>query len=111
MLQEENIILPQWLQMKEIPNETKNGTKWREKQILDNFKTENELLLLKNESKETKYKDIDTKTMTEIEKQATRQSHNYLTNMWWEDCRRNEEKTKKRWQNKNLIWLNRYEDT
>ena len=109
-LQEDNIILPQWLQMKNIPNEPENVTKRREKQVLDNFKTENELLLLRSESQETKYKDIDTKMMTEIEKQATGQSRNYLTNMWQEDCRRNEEISKKRWQNKNLIWLNKYEE-
>ena len=109
-LQEDNIILPQWLQMKNIPNEPENVTKRREKQVLDSFKTENELLLLRSESQETKYKDIDTKMMTEIEKQATGQSRNYLTNMWQEDCRRNEEISKKRWQNKNLIWLNKYEE-
>ena len=39
MFSGKNIIIPQWLQMSEIPNET--GT--REK---DNSKTENELLLL-----------------------------------------------------------------
>ena len=48
--------------------------------------------------------------ITEIEKPATGQSRNYLTNMWQEDCRRNEEISKKRWQNKNLIWLNKYEE-
>ena len=96
--------------MKNNPNEPENVTKRREKQVLDNFKTENELLLLRSESQETKYKEIDTKMMTEIEKQATGQSHNYLTNMWQEDCRRNEEISKKRWQNKNLIWLNKYEE-
>ena len=109
-LQEDNIILPQWLQMKNIANEPENVTKRREKQVLDNFKTENELLLLRSESQETKYKDIDTKVMTEIEKQATGQSRNYLTNMRQKDCRRNEEISKKRWQNKNLIWLNKYEE-
>ena len=31
LLQEENIILPQWLQMKEIPNETKKWNKMTRK--------------------------------------------------------------------------------
>ena len=109
-LQEKNIILLQWLQMKEIPNEPENVTKRQEQQVLDNFKTENELLLLRSESQETKYKDIDTKMMTEIEKQATGKRRNYLTNMWQEDCRRNEEISKKRWQYETLIWLNKYEE-
>ena len=64
--------------MKDISNEPENVTKRREKQVLDNFKTENELLLLRSENQETKYKDIDTKMMTEVEKQATGQSRNYL---------------------------------
>ena len=43
--------------MKNIPNEPENVTKRREKQVLDNFKTEIKLLLLRSESQETKYKE------------------------------------------------------
>ena len=35
----DQVIVPQWLQMKYIPNEPENLTKRREKQVLDNFKT------------------------------------------------------------------------
>ena len=66
-LQEDVIVLPQWVQMKEIPNEPTNVTKRREKQTMDNFQAEKELLLLRSESQETKYKDLDSKMITEIE--------------------------------------------
>ena len=109
-LHEDIIVLPQWVQMKDIPNEPTNVTKRREKQTMDNFLAEKELLLLRSESQESKYKDLDLKMITEIEKQATRQSRNLLLNMWQEDCKQNEEISKKRWQNSNQTWLNNYKE-
>ena len=46
----------------------------------------------------------------EIEKLTTGQSRNHLMKMWQEDYRRNEEISNKRWENKNLVWLNKYEE-
>ena len=109
-LQEDPVILPQWVQIKHIANEPSNVTQRREKQAMDNFQAEKELLLLRSESQETKYKDLDSKVISEIEKLATGQSRNMLLNMWQEDCKRNEEISKKRWQNKNHSWLNRYKE-
>ena len=58
-----------------------NVTKRLEKQTIDNFQAEIELLLLRSESQETKYKELDSKMIIEIEKQATGQSRNLLLNM------------------------------
>ena len=55
------VILLQWLQMKAIPNESTNLIKRREKQVLDNFKTETELLQLRHENQEEKYRGRDGK--------------------------------------------------
>ena len=96
--------------MKEIPNEPTNVTKRREKQTMDNFQAEKELLLFRSESKETKYKNLDSKMISEIEKQATGQSRHLSLNMWQEDCKQNEEISKKRWQNRNQTWLNNYRE-
>ena len=73
-LQEDPIILPQWVQIKHIANEPSNVTQRREKQAMDNFQAEKELLLLRSESQETKYKDLDSKIISEIEKLATGQN-------------------------------------
>ena len=62
----DTVILPQWLQMKAIPNESANLTKRREKQVLDNLKTEIELLQLRHENQEEKYQGIDGKIKEEI---------------------------------------------
>ena len=47
----------------------------------------------------------------EIEKQTTGQSRNLLIKMWQEDCTRNEEISRKRWDNKNLVWLTKYAES
>lgn len=110
-LQEDPVIIPQWAQMKAIQNEPESITQRREKQVMDNLKTEKELLILRSECQETKYKEIDTKMISEIEKQVTGQCRNFLVKMWQDDCKRNEEISEKRWTTKNQSWLNKYEET
>ena len=44
-----------------IPNEPENVMKRREKQVMDNIQTEKELLLLRSESQEAKFKEVDSK--------------------------------------------------
>ena len=45
----------------------------------------------------------------DIEKRATGQRKNILLKIWQEDCEKNEEISKKRWETVNLKWLKRYE--
>ena len=57
----ESVILPQWIQMKPIANEPEALTKRGEKQVLDNFRTEIDLLHLRQESQEENIKGKMTK--------------------------------------------------
>lgn len=57
----DKIILPQWIQMKEILNEPDKLKKRREKQVFDNFKSEIEIMRLRQENQEEKYTAIDNK--------------------------------------------------
>ena len=107
----DEIILPQWLQMKSIPNEPENLTKRREKQVLDNFKAEIELIRLRRENQEEKYKAIDNKMKEEISKIATGQRRAFLIKLWEEDCNRNNEISQKRWEDKNAAWFVKYEQS
>ena len=54
--------------MKSIPNEPEALTKRREKQVLDNLRTEIDLLHLRQERQEEKYKGIGDKIKEEIKK-------------------------------------------
>ena len=86
----ESVILPQWIQMKPIANEPEALTKRREKQVLDNFRTEIELLHLRQESQEEKDKGIDDKIAEEINKLTSGQRRKALQKLWNDDCKRNE---------------------
>ena len=46
-----------------------------------------------------------------IEKQTKGQSRSLLIKMWQEDCSRNEDISRKRWDNKNVVWLTKYAET
>ena len=107
----DTVILPQWLQMKAIPNESTNLTKRREKQVLDNLKAEIELLQLRHENQEGKYQGIDEKMKAEISKLATGERRNTLIKLWEEDCKRNELISQKRWEDKNAPWFVKYENS
>ena len=105
----ENIFIPQWLQMKAIPNEPEALTKRREKQVFDNLKVEIELLNLRKENQEEKYRNIDQKMKEEIQKIATGERQNMLLKLWNEDCTQNEDISHSRWEKRNAAWLAKYE--
>ena len=94
--------------MKEIKNEPEAHRERREKQVLDNFSAEIELLELRSESQEEKYTQIDTKMIEEIEKRTSGQLRQILLNLWQQDCDRNADISKKRWESRSLPWLTRY---
>ena len=64
---------------------------------MDNFQTEKELHCSTSTSQEAKFKEVDSKMTNEIEKQTAGQSRSLLIKMWQEDCSRNEEISRKRW--------------
>ena len=97
--------------MKAIPNESANLTKRREKQVLDNLKTEIELLQLRHENQEEKYQGIDGKMKEEISKLTIGERRNALVKLWDEECERNEIISQKRWEEKNAPWFVQYEET
>lgn len=106
----EAIILPQHVQMKLIKNEPQNQQKRRERQVIDNLDAEIELLELRADSHVLKYKDCDTNMKDEITNKATGQLRAFTLKLWDEDCRRNEDISKKRWTSRNAPWLIKYEE-
>lgn len=97
--------------MKCIRNESEDLTKRREKQVLDNFKTEEEILNLRQQNQEEKHQGIDNKMKEELCKLRTGERRNALLKLWDDDCRRNETISQKRWEKKNATWFINYEET
>ena len=69
------------------------------------------LLKLRQENLEEKYRGIDDKMTEEINKITTGERRNTLLKLLNEDCQRNEAISKKRWENKNVAWFAKYEET
>ena len=65
-------IIPRKMQMKPIKGEPKSQTKLREKQVIQNFQTEIELMKLRAESYEEKFKNIDSEMEELINKKSQR---------------------------------------
>ena len=109
---------PRKLQIKEIIEDPDNQRRLRERRVLDMYRSEKELLefragqheeLLKKKKKKKKKK-TDQEIVDLISKKATGQRKKILINWWKEECIREEEKSVKRWQEKDLKWLESYEE-
>lgn len=108
--QGDTIVLPQHIQMKDIRGEPEDQRKRRERQVMDNLTADIELLGLRSDSQKAKYQDHDSKMKEEIESKVSGQLRTLVSKLWEEDCQRNEDISKKRWNTRNLPWLAKYED-
>lgn len=103
------MVLPQQLQMLKINGEPDDQRRRREKQVLDNYKTERDLLELRAQSHEEKYKRLDEEMISIISEKATGRCKDILVTLWYEDTKREEAISEKRWKSKNEVWLKKYE--
>ena len=102
------IILPRKLQVKSISDEPERQRRLREKMALDKFHTEIELLKLRAESNEEKYKSVDEQMAIEISKKADGTLYENVIKLWEEECENEEIISLQRWQ-KSDTWFNNYE--
>ena len=103
------IILPQQVQMHNIHGEPDDHRRRRERQALDNFKTERDLLDLRAQSHEEKYRSIDEEMISIISEKSVGRCKDILINMWNGEIKREEGVSLDRWKSKNLLWLKKYE--
>lgn len=104
------IILPQHLQMYPINGEPEDQRRRRERQVLDNFKTEKDLLELRAQSQEEKYRRIDEEMSSIISEKVTGRKREILIGIWYQEAKDEETISQKRWETKNQIWLKKYEE-
>lgn len=104
------IILPQKLQLREINGEPDDQHRVRERQVIDNFKTERELLDLRAQTHEEHFKKIDEEMHSIISQKTNGRRRTLLLDMWRNDCKREEDISSKRWEGNNLKWNRKYEN-
>ena len=101
--------IPRKMQMQPIRGEPEAQTKLREKQVLQNFQTEMELMKLRAESHEEKYQKIDSEMEEIISKKVNGQRKDHLKKLWKEECIREELRLRERWETSNIKWTDKYE--
>ena len=103
------VIIPKKVQLKEITGEPLNQTQRREKQCMDNYRAEKDLLELRAESHEAKYKTIDREMQELLVKKASGRTRDILQKWWKEECSREEIISLKRWERQNSKFIANYE--
>ena len=102
------IVLPQKLQIYSINGEPDDQTRRRERQVLDNFQTEWDLLNMRADSHEERYRRIDEEMSSLFSEKASERVKEKLLEMWKNETKQQEEISVKRWETKNKIWLEKY---
>ena len=95
--------------MHNIHGEPDDHRRRRERKALDNFKTERDLLDLRAQSHEEKYRSIDEETISIISEKSVGRGKGILINMWNDEIKREEGVSLDKWKSKNLLWLKKYE--
>lgn len=103
------IIIPKKLQMKHIEGEPLNQTQRREKQCMDNYRAEKDLLDLRAESHEAQFKSIDKEMRELLARKASGRTKDILQKWWKEECVREEITSLKRWEKQNAKFADMYE--
>ena len=91
-----------------INGEPEDQTSRREQQVLDNFRTERDLLNLRAESNRETYIRIDEEMLALISEKASGRTKEKLLEMWRNDTKQQETISLHRWDNKNKVWLEKY---
>lgn len=102
------IVLPQKLQMYPITGEPEEQTRRRERQVLDNFRAERDLLSLRADSHRESYARIDEEMLTLITEKSSGRVKEKLLEMWRNDTKQQETISVQRWESKNKVWLEKY---
>ena len=103
------MIVPIRLQMSKINGEPLAQTQIREKQVMFNFQSEIELMRLRIESHEERYKRIDSEMDDIIEKNLSGQRKEMIRKLWREECAKEEKQSTESWENSNVMWTKKYE--
>ena len=103
----ENIIIPSKFQMKPFREEPEAQTRIREKQVLNKFETEIELMELRSESHLTKTQNIDEEMKIKLSRKSSGKVLQTLQQMWVQETQKQEEISNRIWNRKNKpFWEN-----
>ena len=103
------VIVPRKFQIKPIRGEPLSQIKLREKQVAFNIQSEIDLMKLRAESHEERYQTIDKEMHEQFNKKVSGQKRELVKKLWKEECVQQEIRSKERWENSNIKWIERYE--
>ena len=102
------VIVPRKFQIKPIRGEPLSQINLREKQVAFNIQSEIDLMKLRAESHEERYQTIDKEMHEQFNKKVSGQRRELVKNLWKEECVQQEIRSKERWENSNVKWIERY---
>ena len=103
------VIVPGKLQTSKINSEPLAQTQLREKQVMFNFQSEIELMRLRAESHEERYKIIGSEMNNILEKKLSGQRKEMTKQFWKEECVKEEIRSIEKWENSNVKLTEKYE--
>ena len=103
------IIIPRKYQMQKINEEPIAQTQLREKHVVFMLQSEIELMKLRSESHEERYKNIDKEMEEMIDKKVSGQKKELLKKIWKDECMLEEIRSRERWENSNAKYTEKYE--
>ena len=106
--EKETPILPRKFLMKEINGESAEETNIRKSLSLQKFDAEISLLLSRKRRYEERFNSIDEAMRTEIEERTSDTTHTKVLELWHNDIKKEEEKSRILWQ-RQQAWLEEYE--
>ena len=105
----EKIVMPQYLQKKQVNNENPDQRKICEAAVLNDFKTEIDLTSIRASQQEEKVKRLDIEMETLLKERSSSSAAKILLDMWKAQTSQNEKISHRRWL-KNEKWLSHYEE-
>ena len=94
--------------MYSVNREPDDQTCRRERQVLDSFRTERDLLHMRADSPEERYRRVDEEMSLLFSEKFSERVKDKMLEMWKNETKQQEEISVKGWETKNKIWLEKY---
>lgn len=109
-INKEKKIIPRKFLMKHIRDETEEEKNIRQNLVVEKFQAEIEMLKIRANRHQAKYRQVDQEMNDLLEKQFDENTAGELEALWIAECKKEEVKSQDRWQTKQQ-WLEKYEES
>ena len=109
-LAKEKKVIPKKFLLKPIKNESAEEHNIRRNSVIDKFTAEIQLLKVRSERHEAKYRKVDEDMTSFLEGKFSDNIATELIYLWHEECKEEERKALEKWDSKQM-WLEKYEES